>query len=321
MKFKTLTLIAILFITSSWAGNETQNGGGLSESYLATALVSLPEIYDSCIAGECNLEPEELELIGETQAELKTCNFSEMLDFDSEKAHPGFFKIDGEVRIAKTGSTPCSVIIVNRDLLYRENQGQSEQAIDFATATGILTHELGHHHPKKGGKARSHASLDVLGAKIAQFVTSDRQVLSYSKDRDQRIEVITNSILHSDNLSIYVADSFGMTSIKNEIPPEPKCPLGEASAFRTFSNLHWVRNESENSVGPPYYLRNFQANFDFVCMTPFSLNTYLSPIGRYQLKVGLLLISNIGSNFRLKFDSVKTAKWINCDGDDAAECN
>ena len=83
-----------------------------------------------------------------------------LFTFDSESAHPGFFQLDGAVRVAKTGSSVGDTIFINRDLIYTLRDGQWA-AMTILECVPLLIHELGHHHGN-----HSHEFLDLLGVKV-----------------------------------------------------------------------------------------------------------------------------------------------------------
>ena len=80
------------------------------------------------------------------------------IEFKSESESPGFFVLDGQVRIAKTGSNPNDVIYINCDMALANQT-------EILDAVAILSHELGHHFGVK-----DHQRLDAFGARIKQYL-------------------------------------------------------------------------------------------------------------------------------------------------------
>jgi len=162
---KTILMIALSLTQPAFAGrDDVNNGGGISEKNIVYGYQELPRFIDLCLNTEsCQLSENELKVLslikGAYPQELKA---AEAIKFASEKKQPGFFTIDGQVKIAKTGGKVGDPIYFNVDLLYPKNsQGQVEP---FSIADGIshLIHELGHHHG-----ITAHTELDLLGVKVS----------------------------------------------------------------------------------------------------------------------------------------------------------
>ncbi|WP_413582823.1 hypothetical protein [Bdellovibrio sp. HCB288] len=162
---------------SDWIGN----GGGIAEKNVLFAYERLENYIEVCLTSDgCKLNSREREIIAKIAKTLPQEIKGRMLYFGSEKKTPGFFILDGLVRVAKTGSTPGSPIYINSDLLYSKNAEGEYSAVSIAEAVAILIHEFGHHH---GGY--SHEELDLLGVRISMLVqtkTSVTPLLPWSKD-------------------------------------------------------------------------------------------------------------------------------------------
>ena len=105
----------------------------------------------------CVIDSKEENLLTRISSKLKSNQEELHLDFKSEKENPGFFFLDDQVRVAKTGQAPKDIIYVNTDIILAGD-------VDVGEAIAILVHELGHHH-----NIRDHQQLDKLGAKVKAF--------------------------------------------------------------------------------------------------------------------------------------------------------
>lgn len=106
----------------------------------------------------CALEAEENTILQNEEWAWQRGNETCELKFASESEQPGFFLLDGQIRIAKTGSNVGDPVFINRDMI-------KDGEIDIATAAAVLVHELGHHQ-----NASNHQLLDRLGAKVREML-------------------------------------------------------------------------------------------------------------------------------------------------------
>ncbi|MFA6239070.1 MAG: hypothetical protein WC635_17155 [Bacteriovorax sp.] len=141
------------------------NGAGIVETNFQFAFHSLGSILQSCIKNtNCSLQPDEI-IIAESIINIvkKNADKKDRFVFVSEKLNPGFFTTsDSEMnRIAKTGLDSSSTIFINADMLYLNN---GAPALSFQSILALIIHELGHQ-----SGIRDHASLDILGVKVADF--------------------------------------------------------------------------------------------------------------------------------------------------------
>lgn len=142
-------------------GDEVRNGGGLAEQYLAFALENLSVAIDLCLAKEdCASEAEGRTILQKIKSNLPQEKSARIIKFDSETKNPGFFTIDGVIKMAITGNKVGDPIYYNLDLLYKNN----ELRMSLAQATQSLIHELGHHLGYY-----DHEALELLGAQVRSF--------------------------------------------------------------------------------------------------------------------------------------------------------
>ncbi|MBY0371384.1 hypothetical protein K2X33_11900 [bacterium] len=160
--------------TAPSMGGSSGGGGGLAEKNFVMAHQNIANYASICLASAaCRLTTDQTTLLdkivrqmpGEGRAEVQ-------LVFDSEKANPGMFYLDGAVRVAKTGGKVGDTIYVNRDMLYTKDASGVTNAMTLPTAVAILVHELGHHHG-----ATDHTALDALGGKVEAYLGQHSQVL------------------------------------------------------------------------------------------------------------------------------------------------
>lgn len=168
------------FPAFSGGGSVVGNGAGTVESSFQQMYYSLTKIIPSCSAVvKCDLTRDEKSVLAQI---LKIINLNEnkkdRLVFLSEKLNPGFFTTgSSEVfRIAKTYLNQNSPIFVNTDLLYTED---GRPAIKLQDVVRILIHEIGH---QTG--IEDHASLDILGSKVASYSEESTFYYRYKIEED-----------------------------------------------------------------------------------------------------------------------------------------
>lgn len=105
------------------------------------------------------------------------------LYYDNNNAN---FDIDGAIRIAKTGRVWGSPITFNENLLAIEESPGQYKAIGFWEALAILIHEMGHHQDQMlltvGLPFLNHEDLDIIAAKVVDYLKSRTRTLSLFKD-------------------------------------------------------------------------------------------------------------------------------------------
>lgn len=162
------TMLSVLFLSlSAFAGgDEVNNGGGIAEKNVMFAYKSLEKYIDLCLkAPSCKLNEVEINILSAIDISLaEERKAQRQIRFGSERAQPGSFILDGQLKVAKTGSQVGSPIYFNLDLLYSKNRLGQYEAISITDAVAILIHELGHHQ-----NVPEHDVLDLLGAKVALF--------------------------------------------------------------------------------------------------------------------------------------------------------
>jgi len=162
----------LLFLFAAGAGQAgpgviVGNGGGLAEQNFAYALAQLPHVVELCEARlqECLSSREEIQAFERIRSglarELQTDGLLRFESCEGKSAPDCPFLIDGQLRVAVTGTRPGAPIRINLDLIYPKDSSGKVQPLDTGTALAILTHELGHHQGLK-----DHQFLDLLGARL-----------------------------------------------------------------------------------------------------------------------------------------------------------
>lgn len=158
--------LVILWAHLGWGlqgGDLVNNGGGLAEKNMFYAYEKMEKYLQLCLGSDsCKLTNEQRDLVLKILKSLpqEKANQNQLV-FLSEKKAPGTFIIDGQVRIAKTGSAVGSSIMVNVDLLYSKGANGYE-AMSLPEAVAVLVHEFGHHHGNF-----SHEDLDLIAVRIS----------------------------------------------------------------------------------------------------------------------------------------------------------
>lgn len=169
--FAILILTLVSFPVFSKSGDEVRNGGGLAENYLVYALNNLEQSIDLClIQKECGKRNEGRAILSLIKSSLAEEKKNDVLKFSSSAERPGFFVINGVVRLAVTGSHVGAPIYYNLDLLYKND----EITMSHGQAVQSLIHELGHHHG-----VTNHDQLELLGAEVRSAVEGNISEVSF----------------------------------------------------------------------------------------------------------------------------------------------
>ncbi len=247
-----ILLISIILITSiaNAGGDLINNGGGIAEKNVLYAYQKLDSYIKLCLSSEMckvnNLQRSILEKINQGLAQER--RNLDQIQFSSEKTNPGFFIIDGEVKVAKTGRQIGSPIFINTDLLYARNELGFFIPLSISECVAILVHELGHHY---GDFA--HTDLDLTGVRVALML----QQKTYSTPLLPWSEQISAVVINRDvdtsypDILLYVEDqAFDLSQQFKDsvfcpkffipIPFLPDVPLSTKKPVSTLAhNVHW----------------------------------------------------------------------------------
>ena len=261
---KTLILfgLSVLMSHALWAGGDmVNNGGGLSEKTILFTYKNLHKYIGLCLKAEgCKLTEKQKVLLEKIQAALpeeqKNAN---QLQFLSESKNPGTFIIDGEIKVAKTGSTVGSPIYVNTDMLYQKNDAGVYAPTVLAEAVAILIHELGHHHGDW-----NHLDLDLLGVKVSLLLNQKiytSPLLPWNQEVQMTVinynieNTFPDVLLTLGNDLVDVSAQYQETvQCPKFTIPIPVLPIPDISAIwktaksSMLHNLHWVKFKKEKEA-------------------------------------------------------------------------
>jgi len=235
-------LLTLIFCLRAVAGDEV-GGAGIAENNAMYAWNNLESFLKICLEStDCKLTEKEMGILSKIQASMKKEKQNKnAIEFKAEHLSPGFFFVDGQVRIAKTGYSVGDTIYINTDLCYPAAQAASipllpppDRPLDIPLAIAILVHELGHHQGE-----RDHTALDVLGGKI----NSAMRVFIHEVDGGPlRRDLIASSFEpHGTAEGDFIVRLAGeVRSFRAEALASFHCPQSKAESFLLW-NLHWLK--------------------------------------------------------------------------------
>ena len=286
-------LFAMMSTAQAWrfGGDDVGNGGGLAEKNILQALANLDFYSKLCLDGvRCNLSEKERGILSEILRTLpKAKQNVDLIVFASEKRAPGTFIIDGEPKVARTGSTVGHPIYVNVDMLYTFNKMNKLEPISLSQATAILIHELGHHVSKA-----SHLELDLLGVKVGNVLQARIQstpVLPWSQDVEANI-VSGDEVESFPQILLTVGDEMWDLSktfrasvhcpvftLPIPILPFPDLQFGKKPPLGVvYHNVHWEKGAQNDGAGE----YRITGNLTHVCPTGSSK---LSLVNSFRVKI------------------------------------
>jgi hypothetical protein len=149
-----------------WGGDLVNNGGGLAEKNVLYAYEKIDKYLQYCVTSSvCKLTDAQKVIAQKIYNGLPQEKAAgNQLQYISEQKVPGSFMIDGNIRIAKTGSTIGSPIVINTDMLYNK-VGDTYEALTMPEAVAVLVHEFGHHYG-----SYTHEELDLIGVRVSMMM-------------------------------------------------------------------------------------------------------------------------------------------------------
>ncbi|MBO9667555.1 MAG: hypothetical protein J7501_12170 [Bdellovibrio sp.] len=253
---------AVVVVSASgafaWGGDVVNNGGGIAEKNVIYAYEKLDKYLKTCLKSDlCKLNSQQRYMLAQISGGLNQEYKSNQLRFASESRTPGFFMIDGLVRVAKTGNAIGSAIYINSDLLYTKTESGEYEAMTIPEAVAVLIHELGHHYSNA-----SHEELDLLGVRVSlmlQLKVSTTPLIPWSSAISANVisglslndypEVILNVGESMIDISKQYADVVMCHRMAIPIPilPIPDIELGARKpAGSMLYNVHWDKLEENN---------------------------------------------------------------------------
>lgn len=242
-------------------GDMVNNGGGIAEKNILYAYDKLDKYIRLCLNSDsCRLNGYQKFVLKEILSNLSREKINpSQLSFSSEKLNPGTFIIDGIVRVAKTGSTVGSPILINSDLLYSKNE-TSDVPVSIPEAVAILIHEMGHHVANH----LSHEELDLIGVRASMLLqqkiistplvpwVSDISLSVYNSDLTTSFPEI---LLAVGNDVVDVSDLYDRTALCYNITiPIPILPIPDIQLISKrpvasiLHNVHWEQFKDDGEV-------------------------------------------------------------------------
>lgn len=245
MKKHTFYLLISLITSVVFAGHEV-GGGGIAENNVLYAYHHLDAIIDLCFHshGGCSLEEKETLLLSKIRSSLpEEKKTVDQIVFLSEAKNPGFFIVEGQVRIAKTAYRIGAPIHFNQDLMYPKEMAvptstglvPNDRPLDIPLAAAILIHELGHHQGEK-----NHTFLDLLGTKVQSVLRVYTQELDGGPEARY---LISNAYEYqtTGTSDLIVRDGEKIVNLTPYLLSNLKCPSGYLPLQYSFWNLHWMQ--------------------------------------------------------------------------------
>ena len=213
---------------------------------------------------DCQLTPREDTILASIWRELLDVVKLPTLEFHSESAEPGFFQLDGAVRIAKTGDFPTDVVYVNLDMIALTD-ATGFRPLTLGEAMVVVMHELGHHHDRQVSPRATHEELDVMGNKIRRLMQQNADVQTLSPSQWPALKPgETVSLEHfvapgaegqgNDYSFLFVTGPFGVVDLSHKVVESVTCPRS------------YYRGELDFE-GKPYWSYLRRAEFVFTAPT------------------------------------------------------
>lgn len=245
--FYSTTLFSMVSIADE---GRVGNGSGEAERNIAFAMGRMDKTLTHLIGRPTIFTIEEYKILESLSANLlPTAQRLEQLHFSSEKEKPGFFSINGNLKVAKTWTDRGAPIFFNTDLLYTKDYQGDIIPYSIAQATSLLIHELGH----QVGIVDCHM-LDRLATKVELEMREQMQELKFNLG-SHRITVSYTGYVDQEKKqqSIFtVASSDHLIDLTDYLYQQIKCPsqvLNELVSLK-LENIHRTLNftSTENEL-------------------------------------------------------------------------
>ena len=229
-------------------GDQVGSGGGIAEKNVVFAYNNLDKYIALCVESDaCRLTSEEKNLLSVIGRDLPGEGTADrLIAFKSGREEPGFFVIDGQIKIAKTGETVGSQIFVNLDLLYTKSPDGNIVPLPLSSAVAMLVHELGHHHGEK-----DHLKLDLLGSKVERMLLGHTQKIEMAPYHRDLFALAIDFDAKPSFSQLVFGDSTNLIDLSGRLAKELSCAMIDPSyklvGFYLY-NLHWGYVEPTNSV-------------------------------------------------------------------------
>lgn len=236
----TAALATATLNTSALAGGvHIGTGGGLSESNVTFAYLSIDSFLDQCLEtfNPCWFTDNERGIATTMRAQIsRERSTADQINFLAEADANGIFNRDGQTVLAVTGPAVGDKIFFNLDLSYPVENG-FKVALTVRQATETLVAQLGAH-------VDGASTIDVKGVatKVAEMTAGSVETLTFGNRGIDWMEpsirpTVTNIAGGNDTASrIMISDSQDAFEITDIIAAA--LPCAEPSSFSA-SNLYW----------------------------------------------------------------------------------
>jgi|GEM_PF-6640905 len=238
------------------AGDQIGNGAGLAEQRFEFALAQTKNFAELAISSRGEMHESDRSLLKDILDDLdeeRAKNF-QLLQFISERSNRGFFVIDGQEKVARTGLSVGDTIYVNLDMIYRHTLGGTE-AMPISEAVGVVFHELAHHQG-----IEDEARLERFGAAMSSWSNQllDRSTLvpfgfsvnSFSQYTDP----------DSPTTRVWFEDGEALYEVSRLIEARIPCSSRSARTVRhagLISGLHWTRQMNPHEGGARFVVKGY----------------------------------------------------------------
>ncbi len=258
-------LIALMTLSLSGYGGNEKGGAGIAENNILFAYWNLEKFIELCQASSgCNVNDDEHKILNQLRENLpKERLTKDQIVFKSEAKEPGFFVVDGLIRMAKTGFKLGDVIYVNTDFLYPVlalnivGVPPYGRPFDIAQAVSMLVHEMGHHLGIK-----EHTGLDLIGTKVQTIMRTNTSEVDGGPEERQLIATAIDygGVSAAD---LVVRDGNRVLSLTAALKQSLSCPNAktETRGFWLW-NLHWSRYRFK---GPNSFIRPLRGRAQLLC--------------------------------------------------------
>lgn len=214
------------------------NGSGEAERNIVFAMSVLNETLLHLQNTKSVFTVSELEIINNIAKNLGPKEVRlRQINFKSEKKDPGFFLIDGNIKIAKTWTEKGAPIYFNTDLLYKVNHTGEIIPYSISRSTSLLLHELGHQTGVEDCQL-----LDQMATKAELEIRDQTSEFSFIY-RASKITLNTTTYYDQDNnqhakFTLATADDF--LDLSPYLYQQIKCPDDSRSVITSLKieNVH-----------------------------------------------------------------------------------
>jgi hypothetical protein len=294
--FLLIFLLMSSFSSSTWAGEEVGNGGGIAENNVLFAYRNMGKYIQYCLSlKSCQADEEERDILASILESLpEEYQNKNQVRLLSGRKYPHIFRDNFENdRFAVTGSKVGSVIYVNKDRLYQNSGGRITHT-SLLQAISMLIHEFGHHHG-----VQNHVWLNALGARVARVMDANIIQVPLGPKAKNIIARVVQTNDPGENFSfdnVMLSDGDKYFDLASIFSQTTSCPVVDSEILELIGlsiwQPHWARYRS-----PAPYLKG---DIIFYCQSPSTEKVYIFDGNTFSLfptfklsREGKTLIKNI----------------------------